>query len=93
MKRIGFTLIELMVVLAIISLLAGIAIPTLAKLFGAGAAEEAHNILSAQLSAARALAVGKGTYAGVHIQLADDTNSWNSEAPIGKSKPSMIVPR
>ena len=40
------------------------------KVFSAGADAQAYNLLSAQLTAARALAITEGQYAGVHVQLA-----------------------
>lgn len=61
-----------MVVIAIIILVAGTALPTLTSFFTAGADQQAFNVLSAQLAAARALAITRGTYAGVHVQMADN---------------------
>ncbi|MDY6913530.1 MAG: prepilin-type N-terminal cleavage/methylation domain-containing protein [Planctomycetota bacterium] len=69
--RRGFTLIELLTVMGIIVLLAGIALPSVVGLFRAGADAQAYNLLAAQLTAARALAIQESTYAGVHVQLAD----------------------
>jgi len=74
----GFTLVEMMVTIFIISLLAGIALPTIAALFGSGTEEQACNILSAQLRAARSVAIRNATYAGVHVQLADDSSKQNT---------------
>jgi len=70
-SAIGFTLVELLVVLAIIALIAGAVIPSVLGAFGAGADAQAYNVLSAQLGAARAQAIATGTYAGVHVQQAD----------------------
>lgn len=67
----GFTLIELLVVCGIILLLAAIALPSVASIFGAGSDAQAYNLLAGQLAAARALAIREGRYAGVHVQLAD----------------------
>ena len=67
----AFTLIEMMVVLALIVLIATSVLPSAIGLFTAGAEAQAYNVLSAQLSAARALAITEGTYAGVHVQRAD----------------------
>lgn len=61
-----------MVVISIIVLITATALPTLTSLFTAGADQQAFNVLSAQLSAARALAITKGTYAGVHVQMSDN---------------------
>lgn len=67
----GFTLVELLVVIGVIVLLAAIALPSMIKLFTAGADAQAHNVLAAQTTAARALAIKEGTYAGVHVEFAD----------------------
>ena len=70
-KANAFTLIELMVAITIMMLLAATALPTVSKLFTAGADKQAYNIISAQIAAARAVAIVEGTYAGVHVQIAD----------------------
>jgi len=67
----AFTLIELLVVLGIILLVIGTAAPSVVNLFGAGADSQAYNILAAQLTGARAVAIRRATYAAVHCQLAD----------------------
>jgi len=66
----GFTLVELLVVLAIISLVAAISLPSIVRIFTAGAEQQAYNVISSQLASARAYAVQNRTYAGVHYQLA-----------------------
>jgi prepilin-type N-terminal cleavage/methylation domain-containing protein len=70
-KNGGFTLVELLVVLAVIALLAGAVLPSMAGLFTAGADSQAYNLIAAQLAAARALAIQEGRLAGVHVQIAD----------------------
>ena len=67
----AFTLVELIVTISIIALLAATALPTISGLFNAGADKQAYNIIAAQITAARALAIVEGTYAGVHVQIAD----------------------
>jgi Tfp pilus assembly protein FimT len=71
----GFTLVEMLIVVSLIILLATTAVPSFVGLFEAGTATQAYNILSTQLSAARAYAMERGTFAGVHIQRADATNA------------------
>lgn len=72
-KHRGFSLVELLVVVSLIILVAGIALPTVFNLFGAGADAQAYNLLAAQLAYARSQAIFLGTYVGVHVQMADRT--------------------
>ncbi|MFP4139807.1 MAG: Tfp pilus assembly protein FimT/FimU [Phycisphaerae bacterium] len=67
----AFTMVEMMVVLGVIVLAAGIALPSISALLSAGADKQSYNLISAQIRAARSLAMRNGTYAGVHIQMAD----------------------
>ena len=67
----AFTLIELMIVLAIIGLIMLSVLPSITQLFSAGADAQAFNMLTAQLTAARARAIKSGKYTAVHVQLAD----------------------
>jgi len=88
-SAIAFTLVELLVVLAIIALIAGTVIPSVLGAFGAGADAQAYNVFSAQLGAARALAITTGAYAGVHVQQADPdatdlNNAWYAAVMIYK---------
>ncbi len=81
--RRGFTLIELLVVMVIIALVTSSVLPSVIKIFTAGADAQAANLLAAQLAAARALAITEGTHAGVHVQKADPdatgmTDAWFS---------------
>ena len=69
-ERTAFTLVEMLVVVSIIVLILAVAIPSIAGLFTAGADAQAYNIIAAQLSSARALAIQRQTYAGVHVQFA-----------------------
>ena len=61
-----------MVVLAIIALIMAAVVPSINQLFSAGADAQAFNMLTAQLTAARARAIKSGNYTAVHVQLADD---------------------
>ena len=74
----GFTLVELLVTITVISLLVGISLPSMMALFDAGADKQACNIMAAQLMNARAEAIRNMTYAGVHVQLADHNAPGNS---------------
>lgn len=67
----AFTMVEMMVVLGVIVLAAGIALPSISALLSAGADKQSYNLISAQIRAARSTAMRNGTYAGVHIQMAD----------------------
>jgi len=65
----GFTLIELAVALTVILLIVSMVVPTLTKMLSSRSAEEAFNLVAAQLTAARAEAISADTYAGIHVQL------------------------
>jgi prepilin-type N-terminal cleavage/methylation domain-containing protein len=67
----GFTLIEMMVVIGLVALLAAMALPSIVTLLSAGADAQAYNLIAAQLTFARALAIERVNYAGVHCQIAD----------------------
>lgn len=70
----GFTLLEMMVVIGLVALMASMALPSIVALFNSGADAQAYNLISAQITAARAKAVLSSTYAGVHVQMADALN-------------------
>jgi prepilin-type N-terminal cleavage/methylation domain-containing protein len=72
-RQAGFTLMELILVIGMMVVLAGIALPGIAQLFTGGAFARARNTLTTQLAMARAIAVRQNTYAGVHVQPADGT--------------------
>jgi len=67
----GFTLLEMMVVIGLVSIMVAMSLPSVMALFNAGADAQAYNLVTAQLTASRARAVVDGTYAGIHVQLAD----------------------
>ena len=69
--RAAFTLLELAVTITVIVLVASLALPTITHMMTAGADEQAHNLVTAQLMAARAYAITNETFAGIHVQLAD----------------------
>ena len=66
----AFTLVELLVVLAIIVLVLGAVLPSAIRLFSAASYAQAYSVLSGQCTAARALAIEHGTYAAVHVEMA-----------------------
>ncbi len=68
-SRRGYTIIELLVVITIIVVLAGVALPNIVAMFSAGAQSAAYNMLAAQITAARACAIQNGTFAALHIQM------------------------
>lgn len=80
MRGRGFTLVEMMVTLIIIALIVASILPSAVALFKAGADSQAKNLLSSQLAAARALAMYSDTYAGVHVQMADNPGKFYKNA-------------
>lgn len=77
--RRAFSLVELVVVMIIIVLLAGVIFPGMAAIMGTDDIEQAYSILGSQLSAARSQAILTGAYVGVHCQLANTANPFNTE--------------
>lgn len=93
----GFTLVELLVTITLVAIVLGAVIPSVAKLFTSGATAQASNMLTAQLSVARMLAITEGTYAGVHVQLSDRRDAeqecylavlWDD--PATQNDPSLV---
>lgn len=70
-RRQGFTLVELTVVIALLILLMAIATPTVLNVIEQSATAQAYNTVSSQISAARAEAIDRGTFALLHIQIVD----------------------
>jgi prepilin-type N-terminal cleavage/methylation domain-containing protein len=66
----GFTLVELLVVISIISLLTLTILPGTLALFKSGADSQAYNVMAAMMSSARAAAIQRSTYVALHGQLA-----------------------
>lgn len=67
-QRVGFTLIELMVVAAIIVVLMGVTLPTIVSLVRSNTLAQADNILRAALFSARTYAVHNSVEAGIRCQ-------------------------
>lgn len=70
-KRVGFTLLELLVVITLIGLLGATIFPSVVGMFSSGADSQAYNMLSASLAVARARAIQTSNYVLVHVQMAD----------------------
>jgi len=68
----GFTLFELLIVIGIIVMIAGMAMPSILSLLTSGSDAQAYNAFSGQLTVARALAVENQTYVAIHCQLAQE---------------------
>lgn len=66
--RCGFTLIELMVVAAIIVVLMGVTLPAIRSLIESSQQAQAENIVRANLMAVRSYAMSQGIMAGLRIQ-------------------------
>lgn len=95
----GFTLFELLIVIGIIVMVAGMATPSIISLLTSGGEAQAYNMLSGQLTVARALAIENQTYIAVHSQLgqkgASDTDEDLTSAcfiAITKLKPDSSPP-
>lgn len=95
-------MVEILVVVSIVVLMMAVAIPSINQLFTSGADAQAYNVIAAQLAAARALAIQKQTYAGVHVQLAAPTLTklsracfsavvWDNPAPATPPDPNFTL--
>ncbi len=66
-RRGGYTMAELVLVVAVIAMLMVLILPSISTMFSAGSFEQAQVVMAATLSSARALAIEKQTYALVHV--------------------------
>jgi len=67
----AFTLMEIIVTVSVLVLALAAATPSITAMIRSNARDQAYNLLAAQLSAARALAMQTANYAAVHVQLGD----------------------
>ena len=79
----GFTLMELLVVIGVIALVAGLTVPSIANFMTAGSDSQAYNLLLAMASAGRADAVRTHNYTAVHVQC--EVKNDLAGPPVGKS--------
>ncbi len=93
-RRSAFTLIEILIVISLIILLAAVSIPTITTLFGSGSAAQAYNMLAAQITTARAMAIRNSTYAGVHVQMdvTDPNVCWASIVTYDSASGTFSIP-
>ncbi len=75
-SKIGFTLVELLMVIFVIALVLTITLPSVIGLFTAGADLQARNVIGSIMGAARGVAVANQSYALVHVQLDSDGKCW-----------------
>ncbi len=64
----GFTLIEVLMVIGIIGMALMVILPSVGKLFDSAADGQGRNLITAQLKAARSLAIRDRIHTGVHFQ-------------------------
>ena len=95
-RQLGFTLVELLIIVSIIAIALAILLTGLQDLFASGAAAKAENVIDAQLSMARNLAIRDRCYTGVRFQPdANDPNmQWAvifQEAPTDPANPTEYL--
>ena len=86
----GFTLLEVVVTISVIVLVASMSLPTISHMLTAGADAQAHNILAAQLVSARASAITKNNYFGIHAQMGASDVAERMKFNRGKSFVSIV---
>ena len=98
-KQTGFTLIELMVILAVVSITAGFGVPQIARLIQNNRIVTQLNHLSGQLQYARSEAIRRGR--NVNLKSVSGTTSWengwtiyvdrNSNSVIDQNEPLLRI--
>jgi prepilin-type N-terminal cleavage/methylation domain-containing protein len=78
LSRLGFTLSELLITLAIITLVLALAVPVFNVISGARTIEAAQNVLAARITQARTIAINRGQFVGVMIFRDPLTDRWGS---------------
>lgn len=78
----GFTLVELLVVISIIALVAGMTLPTVVEVFQSSADAQVYGVVNSMLRAARAYAIEHSVYTCVHLQPADTDIPQFSDKPV-----------
>jgi type II secretory pathway pseudopilin PulG len=73
----------MLVVIALILLVAGMAMPTIAQLFRSGADAQAYNLVSAQINATRTYAMQNNCFACLHLQVATGPGSSDPQTTVG----------
>ncbi len=72
----GFTLIEVLMVIGIIGMALLVILPSVGKLFDSAADGQGRNLITAQLKAARSLAIRDRIHTGVHFQRHAETGDF-----------------
>jgi type II secretory pathway pseudopilin PulG len=73
----------MLVVIALILLVAGMAMPSIAQLFRSGADAQAYNLVSAQINAARTCAMQNNCFTCLHLQVATGSASPDPQTTVG----------
>jgi prepilin-type N-terminal cleavage/methylation domain-containing protein len=71
----GFTIVELIVVVAIFAIVVATVVPSIGTFMDQMSAQQAYEIMVAQIGAAQAAAPARGTYTCVHVQRADGSST------------------